>query len=152
MDNSLPIVQSSGSKFREVLNEVQYPEWSFAYVHYDTLMPLVSRVGLIRKEKDEGLRACASPALVFAIPSACVHTRACALHALVQTCGGDGEERKSVRVRAGLPERPCSGECQVPVLCDEPPRRVSSENLRGAHVLARRRRGGALAGSRAAAG
>ena len=53
MDNSLPIVQSQGSKFREVLREVQYSEWSFAYIQYETLLPLVSRVGLIRKEKDE---------------------------------------------------------------------------------------------------
>jgi len=53
MDNSLPIVQSEGSKFREVLREVQYSEWSFAYIQYETLLPLVSRVGLIRKEKDE---------------------------------------------------------------------------------------------------
>jgi len=160
MDNSLPIVQTSGSKFREVLKEVQYPEWSFAYVQYDTLMPLVSRVGLIRKEKDEGLRACACPALVFAVPSARVRTCACVLRARVHACGGDGEGRKSVRVRvrarswcAGAAVLWCAFvRAKVPVLCDEPPRRVNSENLRGAHVVARRRRGGALAGGRAAAG
>ena len=106
MDNSLPIVQTSGSKFREVLKEVQYPEWSFAYVQYDTLMPLVSRVGLIRKEKDEGLRACACPALVFAVPSARVRTCACVLRARVHACGGDGEGRKSVLCA-------CEGACFV---------------------------------------
>jgi hypothetical protein len=50
----LTVIQSAGPiKFREILKEVQFVEWSKAYVQYEQLRPLVARVGLIRKEKDE---------------------------------------------------------------------------------------------------
>ena len=55
MDTSVLMVEAPtvGSKFGEILKEVQFAEWSTGYVQYEQIKPLISRVEMIKKEKDE---------------------------------------------------------------------------------------------------